>query len=371
MSVSDQPRSPSAVLIAVVLSAFTVVAGVGGAPFKPLEAEDDGLHVPLTRTGDSLERLEEESASLPIPWQEVLFPGELEELAALGEVLFALSEGVVYRSVDLGGSWAALTYLVYDGEVFDIDASAGALYAASRGGVLVSHDLGDSFTWSFDWSIDPTTGVDVEGTGNGQVGHCIVRSWGGRSGPRRRLADGTWDSIRGDLPYTYLGVLEKVVADPGQPANVAYLRGYRGDSGEKFFRTPNGGLNWLEIDREVLFVAHVGGSSYAFGRSSYSLDAGASFSQSFESNAYARSRSFAGIYLAPDTGGVLFGLPGDYVDLGLADHSIRHLAIAAPEVVFAASDDGQLFKLTIQGELFRDGFDDGSLDSWSATFSDE
>lgn len=267
-------------------------------------------------------------------WVEVTAPDGVEELAVLGDTLLARSDDLLFKSEDWGATWHPVTIDLATGVLHALSVDMGIVYVASNRGVVISEDL-ESFEWSFYWTWDDSRDVDVQDG----CGWLAVDMWGSRSGPNRKLPENAyWELRRGvGIPWSAMS-MSWVAVDRLDPCNVAYIGGI----GK--FRTLDGGENWLPLANRVIYSTVLDGTSVAFGTHEFTDDRGETWqSTGISANALVKDPADDLLYAASTDGGIYAGLPGDWTPFGLADRSIRSLAVAGTRL-FAASSEGEIFR---------------------------
>jgi hypothetical protein len=282
-------------------------------------------------------------------WESVVPPdSSIEELTTLDTVIFARSDTALYKSADLGASWFRITLDTLATQwILDVEVSDGTIYATIDGPseiklsrVIVSSDSGRTFKMFFGPFVDTPRNIDFEK----DRGWLNIGSWGLYSGVNKLNLQGDWQDGNGDLPYAYQGVLNLIIADRLNPDSIAFTYGSRGDSGTKFFRTLNGGQNWLETESDVLYTTVIGGISYALGSNSYSMDRGETWKDfDFEVEAFLMNPAPEVLFAANANGGVYIGVPDRLIGIGLDDHKIQSFTIA-DDYLFAVSEEGAIFR---------------------------
>lgn len=273
-----------------------------------------------------------------IEWELVPSPGYIEELTALDDIFFTRTEEAIFKSGDLGGTWEALPIGLDTGPLHAIEVDSGKLYAASKYGVIVSEDSGESFSWLFDWTWDDSRDVDFQN----DYGWLAVDMWGSRSGPNRKIPEGSWECRRGNIPWDDMS-MTWVVVDPLDPGNIAYV----GGTG---YRTLDGGDNWLPCP-QVIFCTVLDGIPIAFGRDEYSQDRGETWQSlglgmGIYAEAFTKDEATGFLFVAKSDGGVLIGRPGQWRPFGLPEQEIQSITISG-NWLLAASTGGEIFRTNI------------------------
>jgi hypothetical protein len=286
--------------------------------------------------------------NLNTTWESAVSPdADLEELAALEGTLFARSDDTLYKSTDFGATWQQVKINQDIRYLLDMDVDNGDIYIATKDGVIISSDGGQTFKWSYDSRPDTSTSVDFEQ----EYGWLIVNMWGAKSGPHKKSPNGTWQFARSGLPYDYLGVLRSIVADRRSPGDIAFTYGSRGDTGPRYFRTIDGGKNWLECQCKVIYTTIINGTSYALGESQYSIDTGETWQTlPFTAVTFIKNRDNIDLFAAKSGGGVYKGTPDNFYPIGLDQKTIQSFAFCG-NYLFALSTSGEIFKTLLIGTL--------------------
>lgn len=280
-------------------------------------------------------------------WENVTSPDpNIEELAALNGIILARSDYKLYKSTDSGTTWQQVNFNLDIQYLPDMDVDNGNLYIATGDGVIVSSDEGETFEWSYDSTPDTAVGVDFEQG----YGWAIVNMWGTPSGPHKKSPGGTWQYARGDLPWPYMGVLRIIVTDRNDPGNIAFTYGHRGDTGTRYFRTVNGGQNWLECESKVIYTTLLNGTSYALGESKYSTDNGKTWQDlPFTVETFIKDPDSDNLFAAKYGRGVYTGSPDSLRLIGLEEEAMIQSFAISNNYLFALSVNGEIFKIFIPG----------------------
>lgn len=148
--------------------------------------------------------------------------------------------GLLYKVVS--GESQQITVDLDTGAFFAIDIDQDHIYVACRNGIIVSKDLDGDFSWSLHWGWDACIDIDM----NDGVGWALITSWGSMSGPIQITPDtGKWKLHRGDLPWSRVGRLSWIEADPAHPLSTAAVG--EDPTSDKGYRTTDGGEYWRQL----------------------------------------------------------------------------------------------------------------------------
>jgi len=308
----------------------------------------------------------ERTTSPTVVWEKVASLPASKEIAVLpttGTIIVRTPDSL-YRSTNGGATFDNITPSLGQGSLYAITVDSDNLYLATRNGVLKSQDAGSTFSWEYSWSWDASTSVDFKGG----YGTSYVTSWGNGSGPLFKSPQGSWNLMRGDIPFSAIGQFKMIRLDQQSPL-VAYIGGFTEESYltnepsyGSGYRTSDGGVHWSSINDSVFYATNLNGTSTAFTGSTYSPDQGATWQPlGIRANALVKDEVSGKLFAAKSGGGVSMSTspgPGQWVSIGLPDQKIRSLAMVGKSLL-AMSVTGDIFKANIDGvtptELLRQG----------------
>jgi hypothetical protein len=194
----------------------------------------------------------------------------------------------------------------------------------------MSSDRGESSVVDYIGGNDAVVDVDAR---DGVV-WAAVSSRGSFSGPWRKATAQDWEFVRGNLTLEEVD-LHIIVADPVNPASVAYIPGHC---------TLNGGTEWVSC-RGAAFAAVIDGHGLLFSGNDYSRDSGSTWEAIGLRQAYvvAEDAEAGEVFAAPEAGGIYVGSPGRWKFVGLNDRIVHSVAVSG----------GYILAWTAQGELFH------------------
>ena len=228
-----------------------------------------------------------------------------------------------------------------------MDVDGGNLYVSSRLGLALSTDGAHAFQWSFPWRWDATTDVDFQQG----VGWLTVANWGGRSGIWRKLPGGDWEIAS---PTPYWGNGTRVVVDPVDPANVAYVVASYYNTP---YRTLDGGATWLPCAYEVRWAYVANGLPIALGLDHLTRSRGEKWWPLGKTIQAATPVNARGrLVVGGNPTGVFVGVPPKWTPCGLPQQAVVSLATCG-NTVFALSSTGAIFRAPISALVTAIGGD--------------
>jgi hypothetical protein len=273
------------------------------------------------------------------PWELVSSPGDVRELASLDGLVFARTPETLFISEDLGLTWEERPIGLTTGSLHPMDIDLGILYVSCRNGLAASEDFGESFYWSFHWTWDGVSDVDLQDG----YGWAAVPMWGSQSGPKRKIPESEfWILRRGDIPWAAMS-MSWVAVDCLDPFNVAYIGGSYGK-----FRTLDSGEHWLPCQNRIIFSTLLEGVPVAFGSQEFTEDRGETWQPlGFSAVAFVKDEVTGFLFAAESNGGVFAGIPGEWNPYGLPDQGIQSLIISG-DWLLAVSTEGEIFRTIIE-----------------------
>jgi hypothetical protein len=273
-------------------------------------------------------------------WEEsavpVASPVVANEINTLNDNLFvktssSATTGYIYKSSDLGANWQQVSTGLSTGTLYSMDVDQGNLYISSRNGIAVSSNQGSSFSWSFSWTWDGTTGVDMQ---NG-YGWASVTMWGSLSGPLSKAPTGSWTLRRGDIPWGAMSA-SSILADPIDPANIGYVYNAWG-----WYRTLDAGAHWTTLTHSLIYTTSINGVGVIYDSSgNYSEDHGNTWkSLGITAKSMIRDDATGLFIVGAGSGGIYVGTPGDWHAYGLTGEyvNVRCLSICSGKIVVVTS----------------------------------